>query len=515
MTKSVPASNGFQLTFDPRIDESHRALGSVYRTVHVGAEAHEYFYDANGRRRAKQYPINAWTDEYFWSGTQLLEDRGVPDESAAAGPVTHYPIDEYVWLEGMPVAVILGRLDSNKVRLPDATVPSSGLGDCSRNKELRDCGTYFIVNDHLPKPVLLLDAAARVVGAADYDPFGHVNRTAYFSDTNHPVQAAEKKVLAYIRQPGSDKIRTDVRARFANTHVDYGKAYYSNIWASSKGDILNVTNPSAPAQGPVIGPWVQLQATENWALQVRFDSASGTQGAAAGIYMDAYETRRYQKEGVSNPFWIPLRLPGQYHDSESDLFENWNRFYDPSIGRYLSPDPILLYPEEVVAAAAVGTTYPAYSYASNNPIMFTDPEGLKVVNNSSEVIYVKPEGSAEPVAVQPGETFPDAQDGVAVPGSRPDEVLKTTNDIDVTVNQDGTVDIAVAPTPESLSPNARDAQAAQNALTVVVQEVRGGWKDQSWVSGKENRSTVERALRINSPKPDWQPLMDRARGGQR
>ena len=30
-----------------------------------------------------------------------------------------------------------------------------------------------------------------------------------------------------------------------------------------------------------------------------------------------------------------------YADQESDLYQNWNRFYDPSIGRYLEPDPRL------------------------------------------------------------------------------------------------------------------------------------------------------------------------------
>ncbi len=64
------------------------------------------------------------------------------------------------------------------------------------------------------------------------------------------------------------------------------------------------------------------------------------------------------------------------HYTSSVVFENWNRFYDPSVGRYLSPDPILLDPEAVVSAAAAGMSTPAYAYANNNPIVFTDPNGL-------------------------------------------------------------------------------------------------------------------------------------------
>ena len=42
----------------------------------------------------------------------------------------------------------------------------------------------------------------------------------------------------------------------------------------------------------------------------------------------------------ADPFAQPLRFPGQYADAETGLFDNWHRTYDPSIGRYLTPDPI-------------------------------------------------------------------------------------------------------------------------------------------------------------------------------
>jgi RHS repeat-associated protein len=35
-----------------------------------------------------------------------------------------------------------------------------------------------------------------------------------------------------------------------------------------------------------------------------------------------------------------LRLSGQYFDEETDLHYNWNRYYDPVIGRYLRVDPL-------------------------------------------------------------------------------------------------------------------------------------------------------------------------------
>src|SRR5580658_1993055 len=72
------------------------------------------------------------------------------------------------------------------------------------------------------------------------------------------------------------------------------------------------------------------------------------------------------------PFWTPIRFPGQYHDDETDLNQNWNRFYDPWIGRYLGPDPRVASPAPSLIAIGMSSLWPTYSYASNDPISFID-----------------------------------------------------------------------------------------------------------------------------------------------
>ncbi|MEV0687179.1 putative T7SS-secreted protein [Nocardia sp. NPDC050378] len=61
----------------------------------------------------------------------------------------------------------------------------------------------------------------------------------------------------------------------------------------------------------------------------------------------------------------PLRYPGQYADAESGLHYNYYRTYDPETGRYLSIDPLGLFPSSNPHA------YP------RNPTVWSDPLGLQ------------------------------------------------------------------------------------------------------------------------------------------
>ena len=60
-------------------------------------------------------------------------------------------------------------------------------------------------------------------------------------------------------------------------------------------------------------------------------------------------------------------LAGQYFDQETNLHYNWHRYYDPTIGRYITSDPIGL-------AGGINT----YLYATANPVRYTDRLGLFV-----------------------------------------------------------------------------------------------------------------------------------------
>ena len=60
-----------------------------------------------------------------------------------------------------------------------------------------------------------------------------------------------------------------------------------------------------------------------------------------------------------------LRFPGQYFDTETGLHYNFFRYYDPSIGKYITPDPI-----------GIDSDLNLYNYCFSNPINIFDEEGL-------------------------------------------------------------------------------------------------------------------------------------------
>ncbi|WP_395843825.1 RHS repeat-associated core domain-containing protein [Archangium violaceum] len=357
----------------------------TFRSVSVNGASYGYFYDASGRRRFKSYPLGT-SDEYFYDlSHHLLEDRGSATLTAGAP----YPMDEYIWLGERPVAFIRSKFDATWTRQPDL------VGDCQRNGEAMACGVYFVITDHIRKPVLLLDSNRKVAGAADYDPFGYPNRVQVSGGTGAGYANNMNTVLASLQQPVGPNTAVKMRVLFHSVSTESCvNASTNTLWdyaslTDSLGNSLGAQKIGGYHSGSKWSGWVGVPS--NGKVDVRFtsdakncrpsaDGCTTCDGASypySGVTLEAYEYQRY--ETGASPAWLPLRFPGQYHDAETDLFENWNRYYDPSIGRFLQPEPLLQDPQFSVDFAQKGYGVLPYSYAGNNPVRYTDPNGREMI----------------------------------------------------------------------------------------------------------------------------------------
>ena len=334
-----------------------------------------------GRRRAKLTPWSS-TDEYFYDlGHQMLSDRGADVVGASA---TSFPEDDYVWLGGRPVAFVRGKFSPNWIRSADVAG-----SDCSRDSESGLCGTFMLVTDYLGKPVVTFDRGG-TSGTATYEGFGYANRREWRFGSPHFLQTLQTiTTITPNIPPGFDGPLRLLMSR-------------SNYSASSSV-ALDGTNQTV-LQGNRGHAWSNWQYSSNNTWPVVWSGVT----ADYGFDIEAYEV--HPKQAWVWWAWTPLRYPGQYYDAETELHENWNRFYDPSTGRYLSPEPALvgsipvpaagmgqriinwagtasvdelsrvaaeLWPNGAPTAARLRApmTLPVYSYAANNPLYYGDPDG--------------------------------------------------------------------------------------------------------------------------------------------
>ena len=104
------------------------------------------------------------------------------------------------------------------------------------------------------------------------------------------------------------------------------------------------------------------------------------------VVWDAVTTPFGELASLTGNLTQNFRLPGQYADIETGLYQNWWRDYDPALGRYVQADPIGL---------AGGANL--YGYANANPLSFVDREGLTSMEYDLEngTLTVDPENSTD------------------------------------------------------------------------------------------------------------------------
>ncbi|MFZ5439673.1 MAG: RHS repeat-associated core domain-containing protein [Myxococcota bacterium] len=309
-------------------------LGTVYRTVTVhngGLQlAWEYFYDWRGQRRLKLHP-NGASEEYFYlHHGQLLTEFYSHRQNAT----TSYGTDDYIYLDGSMIA--FARSDFASGALADDP------GSAHRLDEEIFKSVYHVATDAVGRPTVVLESTTGAVsGYAVWDDFGSINRT----------------LISATGQVGEEKFAVPSGLPMVDARISIG---------DSKGDVY--LDNEQVANGYRQNEWSPWIPVTGGMTELSFQ---GT-----GFVGQYFEYRVYEDPSIIA--FPPHRLAGQRYDPETDLHENWNRYFDAVSGNYLSPEPMLQVPFYVNGVASAGHSVPTYAYAVNNPLRYSDSNGLFV-----------------------------------------------------------------------------------------------------------------------------------------
>lgn len=166
----------------------------------------------------------------------------------------------------------------------------------------------------------------------------------------------------------------------------------------------------------LFGAWMLLAAclgmgtVQAQTVEYIHTDALGTSVAVTDANRNVIERSEYEPYGalLNRPISDGPGYTGHVMDAATGLTYMQQRYYDPTLGRFLSSDP--------VAAREAGDNFNRYSYAFNNPYLFNDPDGRE---NKLGIVA----------------TFTGGFERAATPTARDTKVLNAAQrSVDLTVN---------------------------------------------------------------------------------
>jgi RHS repeat-associated protein len=282
----------------------------------------------------------------------------------------------------------------------NGNITSTDDGEAAGNEALESAGIY----SYGQGTNLLADIQAGSPVVYDYDENGNTvtanNRTFTYDLSNRliTVQEGSTTLGQYVYNALNQRIKRTVQGVTTIFHYDL------------QGHLIAETNAGGQTlvEYFYLGDQPLAMVRPSEALYYFHNDHLGTPqiltNGTGNVIWKAVYTPFGEAEITTGTVENPIRFPGQYYDQETGLHYNYYRYYDPKMGRYLTPDPI-----ELDGGSNL------YVYVENTPTNQIDLLGLKCVKQCMLVTaycatgpgadwpYYKPKKKGEkPTGVGPG-----------------------------------------------------------------------------------------------------------------
>jgi RHS repeat-associated protein len=196
----------------------------------------------------------------------------------------------------------------------------------------------------------------------------------YGADGNRVVQSVttgstnERTIYVGLGATGKSLYERTTKTGAATTHVHF---IYANAVHGGNAFALRVLDNSGAVVANRYYSADHLGSVTAMSDDQGHVSATGSDPTMFGY--DPWGARRNPDGTAANPasFNLPLghrQFTGHEQIPDVGLVNMNGRLYDPSLGRFLSPDPNVQFVADL-------QSYNRYSYAGNNPLRYTDPSG--------------------------------------------------------------------------------------------------------------------------------------------
>ncbi|HEV7251596.1 MAG TPA: RHS repeat-associated core domain-containing protein [Mesorhizobium sp.] len=366
-------------------------------------------YSPEGRIRRIDYRGGAFTDMVYDPETQFLES--IRTEARAEGQAVVLQDLEMVFNGNGSINVITDRATSAGHVDRSGTFEYDFKNQLTRHVRFGEDARFdysaagaFIRNDEFSPGVALTAAAGAATGLI---PAG--TDVAPYTFDGFGQLASSPTVTEAVFDPHGRLIRaTTARSEVAFGYDQTGRRLYQRI--ADRQNPASVALYLYPTQGYTVGPkgaesfafvgdqrLMRLEhATGRWFYYLKDHlSSSDFVMNSDGLPVEQMLYRAFGTElepAALSPDWArhvaanaPLlpaektrhRFTGHELDDATGLYYQGQRYYDPRLGRFVSPDPLYLASPDRCERNPIACNL--FAYANNNPMAFIDPTGLEGV----------------------------------------------------------------------------------------------------------------------------------------